>query len=125
MQQDDEAQIFFRGLPSLWLEPGTSNLQHLTLFANPYWGYYPKFSLQGVHFPNLKTLSLGKHCFVDDSQLDWTLSHGSTLTKLHFSDCTILFEMVIMNVAKTYLDQDQYVPNSHNSGDFIASYDKR
>lgn len=93
MVQLEEPHRFFAELPSFWLKPTVSNLRHLTLYSTHYFGFYPKCDLRGVHFPQLRTLSFGNHTFVDDSQLDWILSHGTTLTELYLDDCPILLEM--------------------------------
>ncbi|KAF9888903.1 hypothetical protein FE257_008273 [Aspergillus nanangensis] len=95
---------FFTALPSFWLNPAASNLEHLTIYSNLFYGFFPKLNLQGVHFPRLKSLAFGNYEFVHDSQLDWILSHGSTLTQLYLDNCHILFEVAIDCPEKTYLE---------------------
>ena len=90
------------------MKPAAPSLQHLTLYSSLYFGFYPKLDLREVHFPQLKTLSFGNYCFVHDSQLDWILSHGATLTELYLDDCPILFEMAIGDKGRTYLSPDEF-----------------
>ncbi|KAF7590810.1 hypothetical protein BBP40_002332 [Aspergillus hancockii] len=120
-----EPHIFFPELSSFWLKPALSNLQHLTLYSSNYWGYYPKCDFQGIHFPQLKTIGLGNYAFVHDSQLDWILSHSSTLTELYLDDCPILFEVAIYNKEKTLLDPETYTSSPGLGDANWASYDKR
>ncbi|KAL6233151.1 hypothetical protein BDW75DRAFT_252158 [Aspergillus navahoensis] len=97
----ENPQKFFPELPSVWLRPCLSNLQHLTLYSSIYVGFYPKCDFRGLHFPNLKSLALGNHTFIHDSQLDWILSHAATLTGLYLDDCAIIHE------AAVYTDPDR------------------
>jgi hypothetical protein len=117
--------VFFPQITPFWLKPTMSNLEHLTLYSNNYWGYYPKCDFQGIHFPRLKTLALGNYGFVHDSQLDWILSHGKTLTELYLDDCPILFEVAIYNKERTYLDPNTYINKPEAGERHWASYDKR
>lgn len=72
------------------------SLQKLSLYSSFYWGFWPKLSLDGVHFPNLQSLALGNFSFFKDEQLDWILSH-STLEELYLDDCPILLEARILD----------------------------
>jgi hypothetical protein len=83
-------------LTSVWLKPTMGSLEKLSLYSNFYWGFYPKLSLEGVHFPKLKSLALGNFSFFEDKQLDWILSH-SKLEELYLDDCPILFHTRILN----------------------------
>ncbi|KAJ5128498.1 hypothetical protein N7448_002218 [Penicillium atrosanguineum] len=69
------------------------SLKNLALYSTFYWGAYPGVNLDGVHFPQLKSLSLGHFSFVEDKQLDWILGHSSTLQELYLDDCPILISM--------------------------------
>lgn len=109
----------------MWLKPAMSNLRHLTIYSSLYFGYYPKLSFTGLYFPQLRTLSFGNLCFIDDSQLDWILSHGSTLTELYLDDCAILYEVTISNNQGTYLDADMYETRAEIYRRFHASYERR
>jgi hypothetical protein len=84
---------FFRELPSVWLNPVSMNLTHLSLWCDNYWGWCPTFDPRGLHLPKLKYLSMGNFAFAHDFQLDWILSHGQTLEILSMDDCAILFYM--------------------------------
>lgn len=83
--------IFFPQLPSMWLRPTMSTLEHLTLYSDHYFGYYAKVDLASVHFPRLKTLALGGYTFFHDTQLDWIVSHGPTLRELYLDQCPMLY----------------------------------
>lgn len=81
--------FFDTQLSQEWLSTCASNLTHLKLYAGAvYWGYIPKCTLP--HFPNLKSLSLGKMTFTHDWQLKWILSHSATLEELTLDDCPIV-----------------------------------
>ncbi|KAL4744792.1 hypothetical protein BDW72DRAFT_212179 [Aspergillus terricola var. indicus] len=88
-------QKFWPSLPSIWLKPALSNLQHLTLYSTIYTGFFPRCDLRDLHFPKLKSLTLGNHVFAHDSQLNWILSHSPTLSELYLDDCAILFEAAV------------------------------
>ncbi|KAF1962027.1 hypothetical protein CC80DRAFT_574837 [Byssothecium circinans] len=77
-------------LPLHWLEPLQPQLTDLSIFSNTFWGFYPDCNLQDIHFPNLKSLSLGNWNIVHDWQIDWILSHGTTLRELFLDDCGIV-----------------------------------
>ncbi|PLB55531.1 hypothetical protein P170DRAFT_399698 [Aspergillus steynii IBT 23096] len=121
----DEPHQFFTDLPSFWLQPTLAKLQYLTLYSSNYFGFYPKFDPTGLYFPQLKTLALGNHAFVHDSQLDWILSHGETLTELYLDDCPILYEVAIYENDKTYLDAASFGPKAGLGEKHYAAYDKR
>ncbi|OJD14987.1 hypothetical protein AJ78_04709 [Emergomyces pasteurianus Ep9510] len=130
----DQAHIFTRELPSVWLQPASSTLRHLTLYSTLYFGFYPKLDLQDIHFPNLQSLALGNYGFVHDTQLDWILSHGTTLQSLYMDDCAILYEVGIYNnnnskdncylSALTEMYPD-FGKRSHSGPKYRASYSKR
>ncbi|KAH2534418.1 hypothetical protein KXW48_001932 [Aspergillus fumigatus] len=90
-----ELHDFFAQIPSVWLKPSASSLEHLTLSCDNYFGFYPQLELSEVHFPHLKSLAFGNYCFVRDSQLEWILSHAATLTNLSFDDCAILYDVCL------------------------------
>ncbi|KAI9039225.1 uncharacterized protein KD926_009859 [Aspergillus affinis] len=123
--EHDEPHLFFSELPSFWLQPTLANLQHLTLYSSNYYGFYPKFDPTGLHFPQLKTLALGNHAFIHDSQLDWILSHADTLTELYLDDCPILYEVAIYAKEKTYLDPTSFGFKDGLGEKHYATYDKR
>ena len=81
------------------------SLQKLSLYSTLYWGFYPVVNLEGIHFPNLKSLTLGNFSFYDDKQLDWITSH-STLEELYLDDCTILFYIMVFRDE----DESPYCP---------------
>jgi len=73
------------------------SLQKLSLYSTDYWGFYPKANLDGINFPHLKSLTLGRFSFVDDKQLDWILTHSSTLQEIYLDDCAILTSVMIFD----------------------------
>lgn len=73
------------------------SLRKLSLYSNFYWGFNPKLSLEGIHCPNLQSLTLGHFSFFEDQQVDWILSHSSTLQELYLDDCSILFRARIQD----------------------------
>ncbi|KAE8361241.1 hypothetical protein BDV27DRAFT_167134 [Aspergillus caelatus] len=93
-----EPHEFFAEMPSAWLKPTMGSLEHLTLYCDNYWGFFPKVDLNGIHFPRLKTLALGNFGFVQDSQVEWIISHAETLTELYLDDCTILYDKTDMEI---------------------------
>ncbi|KAJ4983224.1 F-box domain protein [Stagonosporopsis vannaccii] len=84
-------QGFTVDLPELWLKPVMSHLTHLTLYSYTcMWGLYPFVDFREIGtFPCLESLSLGHWTIAHDWQIDWILSHGSTLKQLLLDDCTI------------------------------------
>ncbi|PGH14015.1 hypothetical protein AJ79_03284 [Helicocarpus griseus UAMH5409] len=103
LERYDQYHKFARELPSVWLEPVSSILQHLSLYSSVYYGFYPRLDLTNVHLPNLKMLSLGNHIFVHDSQLNFILFHSSTLRELYIDNCAILYAVGIYNKNMCYL----------------------
>ncbi len=84
-------QAFFNNrLNSTWLEPMQSQLTHMTLHCNTYWGVYPRWQASRLHFPALKSLALGKWSIAFDWQVDFIVSLGQTLEQLILTDCPIL-----------------------------------
>lgn len=75
-----------------WLQPlaEIGRLTHLKLYGSIPWGYLPKCDLRGLHFPKLKSLILGNMNFTHEWQLEWILSHGSTLEALALHHCPII-----------------------------------
>ncbi|KAE8348558.1 hypothetical protein BDV28DRAFT_143224 [Aspergillus coremiiformis] len=85
--------MFYPQFTTKWLKPTTATLQHLCLWADEFFGFYPK--MLPMHFPQLKYLSLGRYSFAHDSQLNWILSHAATLQELYLYGCTMLYEVWI------------------------------
>lgn len=103
-----EVHDFTAELPGTWLGPCAANLEHLKLYFDHYVGYCPLLDLRNLHFPKLKTLSLGNFVFSHNWQLDWILSHAATLEELYMDNCPILFAI------RTYggLQAEGYIPPS-------------
>ncbi|RLL97664.1 hypothetical protein CFD26_105317 [Aspergillus turcosus] len=123
-----EPHDFFAQLPSVWLKPCASSLEHLSLSCDNYFGFYPKLDLSDVHFPHLKSLSFGNYCFVRDSQLEWILSHAATLTDLYFDDCAILYDVCLFaeHVADRGLfKKSEMETRQEDQLKYYRSYDKR
>ncbi|PCG99016.1 Hypothetical protein PENO1_055120 [Penicillium occitanis (nom. inval.)] len=121
-----EIRKFSKELPSTWLSPAASSLQHLSLCSREYSGFYPHLDLTSVFFPCLKTLSLGNFCFFHDDQIDWILKHGDTLEEIYLDDCAVLYDFCMMeqNVDACALPRDTLV---RREGDvsLYGSFEKR
>jgi hypothetical protein len=101
-----ERHIFFgRDLRQYWLEPLQGKLINLKIYSNCPWGYLPKCDLRGLHFPLLKSLSLGNMTFTHDWQLDWIISHD-TLELLTLDDCPIIHDAMMSGAC----DSERYIP---------------
>ena len=74
-----------------WLVPTHEHLTHLTLYAtNCPWGFWPACDLRTIHFPSLRYLALGNWTIFDEWQVDWLVSHGSSLEALRLDACPIV-----------------------------------
>lgn len=83
--------MFNNDLFNRWLKPAQHQLTRLTIYGTDcLWGLYPFCDLRSVHFPRLKSLSLGNFTIVHDWQVDWILSHGPTLEELILDECPII-----------------------------------
>ncbi|KAF7195144.1 hypothetical protein HII31_03612 [Pseudocercospora fuligena] len=104
-QLTEPHQFFGTDLCKKILVPASANLQDLRLYSNEYWGFWPFFNFYGLHFPSLKSLTLGNFIFFTDHQLDWIISHADTLRSLTLDDCAILPDARLYN-------GDQYFPEA-------------
>jgi hypothetical protein len=86
----------FASFPTTWLKP-SSSIQHLTLSCDRQYGFIPYLRLTDVHFPRLQHLGLNKFTFAIDSHLTWITSHAATLTALYLDDCSILYDIGIID----------------------------
>ncbi|GFG06186.1 hypothetical protein IFM5058_02798 [Aspergillus udagawae] len=126
-----ESQSFFTELPSVWLKPTASSLEHLTLFCDTWFGFRPKLELSEVHFPHLKSLVLGNFTFFQDSQLEWILSHGATLSELSLDDCMILYDLSLLEdtLGEYSFNKDEMELRLEDDGEagygYYYSYNKR
>lgn len=82
--------LFNLQLNSTWLEPLQSQLTHLTLHCDDYWGIYPQWQPSDLKFPHLKSLAFGKWTIAYDWQIDFIISHGATLEQLILTRCPIM-----------------------------------
>ncbi|KAJ5779542.1 hypothetical protein N7457_007262 [Penicillium paradoxum] len=94
IHKDEPHQFFTHTLATYWLKPAMGSLRKLSLYSSLPWGFYPRVELEGVHFPNLTSLTLGNFTFFEDKQLDWITSH-STIQQLCLDDCPILFQITV------------------------------
>ncbi|KAF2501147.1 hypothetical protein BU16DRAFT_430523, partial [Lophium mytilinum] len=86
-----EPHVFYdTELKDQWLRPVSPHLEELALYGDDFWGYWPRCDLRSLHFPKLKSLSLGNLTFTHDWQLDWILSHADTLEELRLDHCPIV-----------------------------------
>jgi hypothetical protein len=88
-------EMFNKNLIEHWLKPLQSQLTQLTIYCDTYWGVFPYCDLRQVRFPQLKSLSLGNFSIVHHWQIDWILSHGSTLEELVLDDCPIVITLKV------------------------------
>jgi hypothetical protein len=93
-------------LRKFWLQPlqEIGKLTNLKLYGMISWGYLPKCDLRGLHFPKLRSLSLGNMTFTHDWQLEWIVSHGSSLESLTLHNCPIIPDTELSH----RLDADNY-----------------
>ncbi|OJJ96433.1 hypothetical protein ASPACDRAFT_46595 [Aspergillus aculeatus ATCC 16872] len=123
--EQDEPHKFFPELPSFLADPGSRDPRTPHIYSSNYFGFYPKLDLRGVHLLRFKTLALGNYAFVNDSQLQWILSHGKTLTELYLDDTPILFEVSVYNKDRAFLDSGRYTHKPGLREKHFATYDKR
>jgi hypothetical protein len=91
IQMEGCHRMFNSDLLDRWLKPVQHQLARLTIYGTEcLWGIYPLCDLRDVHFPRLKSLSLGNFTIAHDWQIDWILSHGPTLEELILDDCPII-----------------------------------
>ncbi|KAF2737493.1 hypothetical protein EJ04DRAFT_510349 [Polyplosphaeria fusca] len=87
-------RMFTDDLFDHWLKPTQDQLTHLTIYGTHcYWGIWPYSDLRQVHFPQLKSLSLGNLTIAHDWQVEWITGHGDTLEQLVMDDCPIVVEL--------------------------------
>jgi hypothetical protein len=92
-----ERHAFFNDrLNAVWLNHSQSRLTHLTIHCNTYWGAFPRWQPEGLHFPSLRSLALSKWTIMFDWQLDFIYFHGGTLEQLILTDCPILYASRMM-----------------------------
>jgi hypothetical protein len=93
-------------LRKFWLQPlqEIGKLTNLKLYGMISWGYLPKCDLRDLHFPKLKSLSLGNMTFTHDWQLEWIVSHGSSLESLTLHNCPIIPDTELIH----NVDADNY-----------------
>ncbi|KAF1974614.1 hypothetical protein BU23DRAFT_430003, partial [Bimuria novae-zelandiae CBS 107.79] len=92
----EELQLCFNSLlKKHWLEPLQTQLTHLTVYCDTYWGVYPFTDIRTVHFPHLVSLALGNWTIAHDWQFDWISSHGETLQELILDDVCIVYAMMM------------------------------
>lgn len=79
-------------------------------------GWFPKLDLRPVHLSRLRSLTLGHYIFYRSHQIDWILSHSSSLEELNLDRCAILYQ--IGHSIKDWLDDEGYPigKDPHNIG---------
>lgn len=142
VSEDDEASdrqieiierhdFYAKQLRQYWLQPlhDIGRLTTLKLYGSISWGYLPKCDLRGLHFPKLKTLVLGHMTFTHEWQLEWILSHSTSLESLKLHNCPIIpeIELACAADAEGYANPD-YRSQGTSRGRRVAStwkYDSR
>lgn len=80
-------------LPATYLSHNVSNMTRLDLGFDSYWGFFPRLELSGLHFPDLRVLKLRKFTIWTEDQVEWIVTHGSTLRRLILDHCPILVKI--------------------------------
>jgi hypothetical protein len=101
------------------------SLKKLSLYSTLFCGFYPHVNLEGVHFPNLKSLTFGNFSFFEDKQLDWILLHSATLQELYLDDCHILFYITMFDEQSSRCPIPDMQPYLHRPGYLVYSYPRR
>lgn len=85
--------------------------------------------MEGVHFPNLESLTLGNFSFAEDKQLDWILDHSSTLKKLYMDRCFIVIYVQFIDdenmLGRTPLMSSDMNPDPESFDKLIYQYPRR
>jgi hypothetical protein len=97
IEMADATGGFTQSLPNYWLKPMTTQLTHLTLWSTEcLWGIWPFMDLRKIPtFSRLKSLYLGNLTIAHDWQIDWIVSHKTTLVELVFYDCPIIVALML------------------------------
>lgn len=84
---------FENGIIRTWLQPAAHNLESLSLYCTDHFGFCRLFrpDCDGLHFPKLRSLALGRLCFSSQAQFDWILTQR-TLRWLVLDDCPIVHQ---------------------------------
>lgn len=117
---EEKHNFFNHELNTHWLEPLQSRLIHLTIYANNFFGVYPRWDPRALHFPRLSSLSFGKWSIAHQWQIDWLLAHGQTLEGLYLDDCPIVHALRFFDYEHRLLSWE---PNElfidHDGGGFM------
>ena len=92
------------------------DLNKLVLYSDLPIGWFPKLDLRPVHFPRLRSLTLGHHIFYHSHQVEWILSHSPSLEELNLDRCAILYQ--VGHCIEGWLDNEGYPigKDPHNNG---------
>lgn len=90
----------------------TSGLQELVLYSDIPFGFIPRIDLSSIHFPNLRSLTLGHFSFSHKLEFDWIVSHSATLRSLSLDHCFIIPKIEFLS--RGWLDEDGY-PNQNSA----------
>lgn len=107
--------LFNIQLNATWLEPLQSQLTHLTLHCDTYWGIYPRWQPKNLKFPYLKYLAFGKWTIAHDWQIDFITSHGATLEQLILTRCPIMHAARLSRRQERNLWQER-IPGTSRGG---------
>ncbi|PKY01796.1 hypothetical protein P168DRAFT_329712 [Aspergillus campestris IBT 28561] len=115
----------FGDLPTVWLQPCSRTLRHLTLSSTQYFGFFPRLPLQGVKFDRLQALSLSKFTFGEPSTLRWVLSHEDTLTELSLDRFAIIYAATFRPDILDDLHPEGFDVDRDHGGHVHITYDGR
>lgn len=110
----DTQRFWTHHLRTDWLAPVAPRLTRLTLYADNWWGVWPRFDTTGLVFPRLTSLALGSFVFGLDAQLDWLAHHHKTLRHLQLDGCAICTRWEVAD--EVYQDRR----GGHTLGAFVA-----
>ena len=119
--QTNDSHLCFANLPSTWLQPATQHLKHLTLYSDTPFGFFPKLDLRNIRLSNLRTLALGQYIISHDWQIDWIVSHSTTLHELYLDHCSILYQ--IGHADPDWLDEEGYPKHNNNNSSLYFERD--
>ncbi|KAJ5901028.1 F-box domain protein [Penicillium subrubescens] len=95
--------------PWFWVMPTMRTLRKLSITC---WGFYIKNIAgagwgQSMFLPSLESLELRGCGFTADTQLDWIVRHGRTLTHLKLHDCAIVHRLIMWTSPQGVVRADQ------------------
>jgi hypothetical protein len=82
--------FFNSTLNSHFLAPMAHQLTHLSFYCSTFWGVYPRWDSRSLHFPALRSLSLGNWSVAHEWQVECMLAHTG-LEELWLDDYPVVY----------------------------------